>query len=163
MGGPRVLDARPVLRRAAPAAEAPDDPTSRVLEYRLNAYLAWLKSSFGARGSFVVDGDGLVLANRDTPETHTLATVAMGHAQRMVREYVGTATEGNTMIEVDEATVLQLIHADTRDGRLGVGLVLSSPLDRPKSDLVRRMLRKVVGWEQPETGETNAPRPPLAP
>ncbi len=121
-----------------------------VLEQRLNAYLTWLKTSFGASGSFVVDGDGLVLANRDTPEPHTLATVAIGQAQRMVREYVGSPTEGNAMIELDEATILQLIHADTRDGRLGVGLVLPSPLDRPKSDLVRRMLRKVVGWEQPE-------------
>jgi hypothetical protein len=118
------------------------------VEHRLNTFLAWLKTSIGALAAFVVDSDGLVLANRESAESYVLATVAIGNAEQVVRSHLANPSEGNSMIELDASRILQLVRVETRVGRLGVGLVLAGPLDRARADLVRRMLRKVMGWEQ---------------
>ncbi len=120
------------------------------VDERLSAYLSWLHSSLGATAAFVVDADGLMLANRDTPDDCVLASVIfLGNAERMLRVAGLSVSEGNAMVELNGSHILQLIRVETRVGRLGVGLMLSSPVDRRKADLVRRMLRKVMEWESP--------------
>jgi predicted regulator of Ras-like GTPase activity (Roadblock/LC7/MglB family) len=121
------------------------------VDERLSAYLSWLRSNLGASAAFVVDADGLVLANRDTPEDCQLASVVLGNAEHMLRGRGSSTSEGNAMVELNDSQVLQLIRAETRVGRLGVGLMLSGPVDRRKADLVRRMLRKVMEWESPRS------------
>jgi hypothetical protein len=147
---PGYVASSPSAVASAHLDSATEDALARgAVELRLNTYLTWLKSSMGALAAFVVDADGLVLANHNAHEDHMLATVAIGNAERILRSDATLRAEGNATIELDGSHILQLIRTETRVGQLGVGLMVSNPIDRTKSELVRRMLRKVVAWEQP--------------
>jgi len=115
--------------------------TKPSLEARLSAFVDWLVASTGVLAAFVADSDGLMLANRHAPDNYVVATVPLATAEREVRAYVPSPSEGTTTIELDDANFLQVIRVDTTAGQLVVGLVVAGALNRATCAAVRRMLR----------------------
>jgi hypothetical protein len=118
--------------------------SSETLEGDLESLLLWLSGSTGAFAAFVVDSDGLALANRHAPESYLVATAALGLAERAMSQYVPRPTEGSTVVDLDGANVLHIIWATTSAGRMAVGLVLAEPLPRALAAKARRVLRTAV-------------------
>ncbi len=117
------------------------------LQQRFEAFVDWLGTGVGAQGSFVADDDGLVLANRNAPDTYAVATVSLCHAEQSVLDYMPRPTEGTTTLELDDTNFLQVIRVDTVVGRLIVGVIVAAPLNRTICALVRRLMRIGVEWE----------------
>jgi len=117
------------------------DDAKPSLEARLSAFVDWLVASTGVLAAFVADSDGLMLANRHAPDNYVVATVPLATAEREVRAYVPSPSEGTTTIELDDANFLQVIRVDTTAGQLVVGLVVAGALNRATCAAVRRMLR----------------------
>lgn len=117
------------------------------LQQRFEAFVEWLATGVGAQASFVADVDGLVLANRNVPETYVVATASLSHAEQSVLDYMPRPQEGTTALELDETRYLQVIRVDSVVGRLIVGAIVATPLNRTICAMVRRLLRIGVEWE----------------
>lgn len=117
------------------------------LQQRFEAFVDWLATGVGAQASFVADVDGLVLANRNVPETYVVATASLSHAEQSVLDYMPRPQEGTTALELDETRYLQVIRVETVVGRLIVGAIVTAPLSRTICAMVRRLLRIGVEWE----------------
>lgn len=117
------------------------------LQQRFEAFVEWLATGVGAQASFVADVDGLVLANRNVPETYVVATASLSHAEQSVLDYMPRPQEGTTALELDETRYLQVIRVDSVVGRLIVGAIVTTPLNRTICAMVRRLLRIGVEWE----------------
>ncbi|MEZ4360563.1 MAG: hypothetical protein R3B48_10295 [Kofleriaceae bacterium] len=114
---------------------------------RLSAFVDWLVKSVGAQACFVADADGLLLVNRDVPETYVIATVSLSHAEQGILAYLPRHTEGTTTMELDDNSALHILRADTSLGKLIVGLIVPSPLSRAKCAQLRRLLHAGSAWE----------------
>lgn len=123
------------------------DRSAPPLQQRFEAFVEWLATGVGAQASFVADVDGLVLANRNVPETYVVATASLSHAEQSVLDYMPRPQEGTTALELDETRYLQVIRVETVVGRLIVGAIVTAPLSRTICAMVRRLLRIGVEWE----------------
>jgi hypothetical protein len=120
------------------------------LQRRLEGFVEWLGGAVAARAAFVADADGLVLANRNAPESYVVATASLSHAEDTVlKSYIPRPPEGTTTMDLDETHFLQVIRVDTVVGRLVVGLIVAGPLSRSACAMVRRLLRLGVEEERP--------------
>jgi hypothetical protein len=117
------------------------------LQQRFEAFVDWLATGVGAHASFVADVDGLVLANRNVPETYVVATASLSHAEQSVLDYMPRPQEGSTMLELDETRYLQVIRVETVVGRLIIGAIVAAPLNRTICAMVRRLMRIGMEWE----------------
>jgi hypothetical protein len=117
------------------------------LQQRFEAFVDWLATGVGAQASFVADVDGLVLANRNVPETYVVAIASLSHAEQSVLDYMPRPQEGSTMLELDETRYLQVIRVETVVGRLIIGAIVAAPLSRTICAMVRRLMRIGVEWE----------------
>jgi hypothetical protein len=119
------------------------------LQRRLEGFVEWLGGAVAARAAFVADADGLVLANRNAPESYVVATASLSHAEDTVlKSYIPRPLEGTTTMDLDENHFLQVIRVDTVVGRLVVGLIVAGPLSRSACAMVRRLLRLGVEEER---------------
>lgn len=123
------------------------DRSAPPLQQRFEAFVDWLATGVGAHASFVADVDGLVLANRNVPETYVVATASLSHAEQSVLDYMPRPQEGSTMLELDETRYLQVIRVETVVGRLIIGAIVAAPLSRTICAMVRRLMRIGVEWE----------------
>ncbi len=114
------------------------------LDQRLARVLEWLLGSTGAFAAFVADSEGLTVANRHAPESYVAATGPLGRVQQSISAFVPSPTEGSTTLELDDQNVLQVIWAETNEGRMAVGLILSAPLDRSIVSRIRRVVHMAV-------------------
>jgi hypothetical protein len=117
------------------------------LQQRLEAFVEWLGNEQQAAASFVADADGLLLANRNVPETYVIATVSLSHAEQGLMSYLPRPVEGATTMELDDRNALQVLRVDTMIGKLIVGLIVAAPLSRARCAQMRSVLRLGVEWE----------------
>lgn len=120
----------------------------RSIEERLAVLVDWLTGTTAAYSAFVADGDGLALANRNTPDNYVAATAMIGRAQQLVDAYVPAPVDGATSMELDDGNTLQIVWVSTDAGRLAAGIVLPQPLPRPFCATVREMVRTAVANEE---------------
>lgn len=123
------------------------DRNAPPLQQRIDAFVDWLSVGVSALGSFVADADGLILASRNVPDTYAVATASLSHAEQSVLDYMPRPAEGSTTLELDDTRFLQVVRVESIIGKLIVGVIVTAPLTRTLTSMVRRLMRIGVEWE----------------
>ena len=110
------------------------------VEERLSALLRWVVDTTGAISAFVADGDGLGVANRETPHDTIAATACLSDIRDRLKPFVGDGVDGAVVVELDDDKLLEVIWGTTSAGRLAIGLVTAAPLERKQVKAMRRSL-----------------------
>lgn len=123
------------------------DRNAPPLQQRIDAFVDWLGVGVSALGSFVADADGLILASRNVPDTYVVATASLSHAEQSILDYMPRPAEGSTTLELDDTRFLQVIRVESVIGKLLVGVIVTAPLTRTLTSMVRRLMRIGMEWE----------------
>lgn len=151
----------PAVAAAAAALSAPARPSvpavpdealaaqifggaAKAIDSRLQRLLEYTGKSLQASAAFVADSDGLTVASLRSTEAMAAVTAPLGGVHEKIAAFVPASPEGGAVVELDEQGVLQLVWASTAAGRLALGMVLQSPLDRASTRKLRRMVQLAV-------------------
>lgn len=151
----------PAVAAAAAALSAPQRPAvpavsdealaaqifagaPRAIDVRLQRLLEYTGKTLQASSAFVADSDGLTVAGLRSSDALAAVTAPLGGVQEKIAAFVPTSAEGGAVVELDEQGVLQLVWAATAAGRLALGMVLQSPLDRASTRKLRRLVQLAV-------------------
>jgi hypothetical protein len=133
-----LAEVEPLEEIFGPATEAAG------MEQRLERFVTWLMRRWSASAAFVADLEGLPLVNRGTAEAYIVAISPLARAQAEIARFVPNSPPGTSVVELDHQKVLQVVWADTRVGRVGVGLVLPEPLPHAVASRIRRIAALAV-------------------
>jgi hypothetical protein len=117
---------------------------SNGIDARLQRLLEYTGKTLQASSAFVADSDGLTVAGLRSSEALAAVTAPLGGVQEKIAAFVPASAEGGAVVELDEQGVLQLVWAATAAGRLALGMVLQSPLDRASTRKLRRLVQMAV-------------------
>ncbi|HZN93171.1 MAG TPA: hypothetical protein VFB81_10730, partial [Myxococcales bacterium] len=117
---------------------------AKAIDSRLQRLLEYTGKSLQASAAFVADSDGLTVASLRSTEAMAAVTAPLGGVHEKIAAFVPASPEGGAVVELDEQGVLQLVWASTAAGRLALGMVLQSPLDRASTRKLRRMVQLAV-------------------
>ena len=117
---------------------------AKAIDSRLQRLLEYTGKSLQASAAFIADSDGLTVASLRSTEAMAAVTAPLGGVHEKIAAFVPASPEGGAVVELDEQGVLQLVWASTAAGRLALGMVLQSPLDRASTRKLRRMVQLAV-------------------
>ena len=116
----------------------------RAIDARLQRLLEYTGRTLQASAAFIADSDGLTVASLRSNDALAAVTAPLGGVHEKIAAFVPASREGGAVVELDEQGVLQLVWAVTEAGRLALGMVLQSPLDRGSTRKLRRMVQLAV-------------------
>lgn len=131
---PSPGDETQVSLQAAPAH--PSYPRGAGMVARLELFRAWMLQ-LGLGSFFVADEEGLPLLLQGTQSVHAVRAVAFERALRPLRALLGGAPPRALGVQLQDGRTIQTVWADTRIGRVAVGMAEPRPLPWPLSDRVR--------------------------
>lgn len=115
------------------------------LDSRLNRLLEYAARQLQATSAFIADPEGLTVASLRSNDALAAASAPLGGVQEKIAAFVpGPKDGGGAVVELEEQQVLQLVWAATAAGRLAMGMVLQSPLDRASTKKLRRLVQLAV-------------------
>ena len=112
--------------------------------FRLNRLLDYASRTLQASAAFVADPDGLTVAGLRSNDALAAVTAPLGGVQEKISAFVPAPKDGSAVVELEEQGVLQLVWSATAAGRLAMGMVLQSPLDRATTRKLRRLVQMAV-------------------
>jgi hypothetical protein len=124
------------VRPAAPPLPAPRPayppfvPSSRQLEDRLQALVAWIEDCVPCGAAFIADDNGLPVVEHVAAEPGHVAAASsilmmLASVRTLVRDSGGWLS-----LELGAAQVLNVVEVTTRWGRFGIGVVTEDALPR---------------------------------
>lgn len=112
---------------------------------KLEVFVHWLMGSTGAFAAFVVDDQGLEVANRHATEDLLAVSALIDRSLSEARQVLaGQQRDGSFSLELDEQNVLHVIWADVAGSRFGIGLVVRDALEGKLTQAIRRSFRAVA-------------------
>jgi hypothetical protein len=115
------------------------------LDERLKKLLEYAAKQLQATSAFIADPDGLTVASLRANDALAAVTAPLGGVQEKIAAFVPAPKDGGgAVVELEEQQVLQLVWAPTAAGRLAMGMVLQSPLDRASTKKLRRLVQLAV-------------------
>ncbi len=111
---------------------------------KLEVFVHWLMGSTGAYAAFVVDDEGLEVANRHATEDLLAVSALIDRALVESRRVLLGTNEGSFALELDERNVLQLVWVDADHIRFGIGLVLADALEGRLIKAIRKSFHSVA-------------------
>jgi hypothetical protein len=160
--GPPTAAVSPAVAAAAAALSAPPRPAVPTLpdevlaaqifgggpsglDSRLNRLLEFAARQLQATSAFIADPEGLTVASLRSNDALAAVTAPLGGVQEKIAAFVPAPKDGGgAVVELEEQQVLQLVWAPTAAGRLAMGMVLQSPLDRASTKKLRRLVQLAV-------------------
>ncbi|MBI4952411.1 MAG: hypothetical protein HY908_10290 [Myxococcales bacterium] len=110
---------------------------------RLETFVDWLLAATGASAAFVADEDGLPLVSRHVAEEHVAVSAALDGAMFPVRRLLAGEPQLAVVIELDGASLLEVLWVSTPSGRLALGVVMTESLARSAAATIRATLHAV--------------------
>jgi len=115
------------------------------LDARLNRLLEYAARQLQATSVFIADPDGLTVASLRSNDAMAAVTAPLGGVQEKIAAFVPSSKDGGgAVMEWEEQQVLQLVWTATAAGRLAMGMVLQTPLDRASTKKLRRLVQLAV-------------------
>jgi len=160
--GPPPPAVTPAIAAAAAALSAPQRPAvpsipdevlaaqifggaPSELDARLNRLLEFAARQLQATSAFIADPDGLTVASLRSSDAMAAVTAPLGGVHDKIAAFVPAPKDGGgAVVELEEQQVLQLVWTATSAGRLAMGMVLQSPLDRASTRKLRRLVQLAV-------------------
>ena len=116
---------------------------------KLEVFVHWLMGSTGAFAAFVVDDQGLEVANRHATEDLLAVSALIDRRLAEARGVLaGHERDGSFSLELDEQNVLHVIWADVAGSRFGIGLVVRDALEGKLTQAIRRSFRAVAATNE---------------
>lgn len=118
------------------APDHPSYPRGAGVARRLELFRAWMLQ-LGLGSFFVADEEGLPLLLQDTKSAQAVRAVAFERALHPLRALLGGAPPRALGLELQDGRSIQTIWADTKIGRVAVGMAGAQPLPWALSARVR--------------------------
>ncbi|HVE83963.1 MAG TPA: hypothetical protein VND93_13990 [Myxococcales bacterium] len=142
---PPPRPAMPPIPDEALAAQLFNGAGKAEIDVRLGRVLDYAGRTLQASSAFVADSDGLTVAGLRSSDALAAVAAPLSGVQATISPFVPTGPEGGAVVELDEAQgVLQVVWTATDAGKLALGLVLASPLDRGTTRRLRRLVQLAV-------------------
>lgn len=160
-GGPKKEASPPrpaVPEPKAVAAERFAPPAGPISE-RLGAFCNWVAAQTGARQVFVIDEDGLTLADRHgDPSFAAIASAFMDLLERLNPFMAETPMEALT-VELSENRSLHIQPLRLKFGRYAFGAVVDTPIERSLLRGIGTALKQVLDAASQDEARSSRPAP----
>ena len=122
--------------------------TSLPLQERLVHFAENVRGATGSYAAFVADSQGLPLVARNTSDEFIALSAEIDRALAPIRATLRSNPHGSASLEIDESNVLQIIWANTPQGRYGIGLILPESLAGEFVHSIRHQLNALLADAQ---------------
>jgi hypothetical protein len=118
------------------------------LQERLVDFAENVRGATGSYAAFVADSQGLPLVSRNTSDEYIALSAEIDRALAPIRATLHSDPHGSASLEIDDNNVLQLIWANTPQGRYGIGLILPESLAGEFLHSIRAQLNTLLADTQ---------------
>ncbi len=137
----------------ADAVEGSSLPTFEIqttlpLQERLVHFAENVRGATGSYAAFVADSQGLPLVSRNTSDEFIALSAEIDRALAPIRATLRSNPHGSASLEIDDSNVLQIIWANTPQGRYGIGLILPESLAGEFVHSIRHQLNALLADTQ---------------
>lgn len=136
--------------KALPTAKRQKPPSfrfnsSQPMEENLEKFLEWLVIAMPAKGGFVKDSLGLVLASRDAYLDALEGVWDVGDPCPQTLVDAKGKQLGGYHVKLSQNRYLVVVTEETTLGELYFGLIMAKPLYQDRANFIRMVMRKIVG------------------